>query len=76
MLLGSLRASLRNGTLWSTLHRGQPGGLGWLRVNSDTAFGSRLILPWLSRGQLAHVMELRLLLRALRWLLSGEERGA
>ncbi len=42
-------------------------------MNSDTAFGSRLSLPWLSRGQLARVMELRLLLRAMRWLFGAEE---
>jgi hypothetical protein len=73
MLLGSSRPPLLRGTMWSTSQRSQPGGLGLVRLNSDFAFASRLILPCLSRGQLSHLMELRLLLRALRWLLAEEK---
>ncbi len=47
--------------MWSVSQRSQPGGVEWFRVNSETASGSRLIFPWLSQGQLAHLIE--------RWLL-------
>jgi len=31
-----------------------------MRLNCSTAFESRLIRPWVSRGQLSHLMRLRL----------------
>jgi hypothetical protein len=34
-----------------------------MRVNAETAFGLRLLLPCLSRGQRSHLVELRLLSR-------------
>jgi len=58
MLLGSSRPPLLSGTMWSTSQSLQPGGFGWIRLNPSTAFGLRLICPWLSRAQVRHLIVL------------------
>lgn len=75
MSFGSSRPALLSGTMWSTSHLLHPGGFAWVRLNAETAFGSGLLLPCLSRGQRSHLVELRLLPRMLRCLPPEAEMG-
>ncbi len=57
--------SSSQGTTYSASQPLYPDGFGYVRIKFSRAFGSRLIRPWLSRGQLSHLMVLCLLERRL-----------